>query len=727
MKKTLFNLGLTILLTSLSSSFYAQNNIISQKENLEISKNLKTLTLTPPNLQQLFAEDIIRDRNGELYRIGASMNTFTTPENSGIWETRSSGERVWQLKIKSTGAEALSLLFDKFLIYGNTTVSVFNTKGQLLHAPLTSKDVLDHGMQNIALCFGDEMILQIREPKNTKPSKIELTEVMYGYRSTGNSIVAKINESEYCQVNVNCSEGAEWKDERNGVARILVKDGSNQGWCTGSLVNNTAQDCKPYFLTALHCGVTSSTSDFNQWKFYFKYEASACTNPSSSTGLGGSSTTFVGCVKKATSNDGGGNSGSDFLLVQIGSAANEAATITKLKSTAIQAYWNGWDANNTVVNRGVGIHHPAGDIKKISTYTSNVATTGWNGNGLSSHWRLSWSSTTNGHGVTEGGSSGSPLFNYNAGNSRIIGTLTGGSSYCTATSSPDYYGKMSYHWDQNTPSGNIKLKTLLDPSNSNVKILDGSYDPCNGIVTPPTGHCAATSTSCGYEFINKVQLGTINNTTGCTNYGDYTNLSTDLVRGQTYTATIIPQAQTAVGDAYTNDEIAIYIDWNNDDNFTGTGERVGYVLVTTGWSNQFTFTVPMSATLGKLKMRCRISYKPDEGPISPCGTTADGEVEDYSVFVKTPVSTAGIEENEIFTQVQIYPNPANNQLTIDFNELENSIDLVKIKDVTGKTILELKNKDSKLIQVDVSTLSSGLYQVVLQAGEMQTTRRFIKN
>src|SRR5690606_27810052 len=127
------------------------------------------------------------------------------------------------------------------------------------------------------------------------------------------------------------------------------------------------------------------------------------------------------------------------------------------------------------------------------------------------------------------------------------------------------------------------------------------------------------------------------------------------------------------------------------------------------------------------KMRCRISYKPDEGPISPCGTTADGEVEDYSVFVKVPVSTAGIEENEIFTQVQIYPNPVSNQLTIDFNEMENSIDMVQIKDVTGKTILELKNKDSKLIQVDVSTLSSGLYQVVLQSGEMQTTRRFIKN
>lgn len=729
MKKTLINLGFLILSATFSWNASAQQTVIPYKEKLEIAKNIKTIQLTAPNLQQIFDEDIQRDKKGEFYRIGVSMATFTTPENAGIWTTLPSGDRVWQLKIKSPGAEALSLLFQKFKIYGNTVVTVFDLNGKLLHHSLTSKDVLDHGQQNMALCFGDEMILQIREPKNTKPSEIELTEVMYGYRSTGNSITPKINESDNCQINVNCSEGNEWKDERNGVARILVKEGMNQGWCTGSLVNNTAQNCKPYFLTALHCGVNSSTSDFNQWKFFFKYEATGCANPTSQGTLGGASTTFTGCLKKATSNDGGGDSGSDFLLVQIGSASNEATTITKLKSPAIQAYWNGWDANNTVVNKGVGIHHPSGDIKKISTYSSNLVTSGWNTNGLSSHWRLTWAATTNGHGVTEGGSSGSPLFNYNAGNSRIIGTLTGGSSYCNATSSPDLYGKMSYHWDQNTPSGNIKLKTVLDPSNTGLKVLDGSYDPCDGTTTPPTttGHCVATSTNCTYESISNVQLGSINNTTGCTNYGDYTNLSTELVRGQTYTATITPAAQGTAGSAYTDDEIAIYIDWNNDDNFTGTGERVGYVKVAPQWSNQFTFTVPTNATLGKLRMRCRISYQPDEGNISPCGTTADGEVEDYSVIVKNAGSTAGIEESDLFKAVQVFPNPVSDQLTIDFNESESKIDVVQIKDVTGKIILELKNNDSKLIQLDVTMLSKGMYHVVLQAGNFQTTRRFVKN
>ena len=75
------------------------------------------------------------------------------------------------------------------------------------------------------------------------------------------------------------------------------------------------------------------------------------------------------------------------------------------------------------------MHHPSGDIKKISTYSSNLNTSGWNGNGVQSHWRVYWTSNSNGHGVTEGGSSGSPIFRANG---RIMGTLTGGGSYCNS-------------------------------------------------------------------------------------------------------------------------------------------------------------------------------------------------------------------------------------------------------------------------------------------------------
>jgi hypothetical protein len=212
------------------------------------------------------------------------------------------------------------------------------------------------------------------------------------------------------------------------------------------------------------------------WKFYFNYEAVSCTNP---TAVGTLASKYVNsCVRIADSNDNDGTniSKSDFLLVQIGTLANEATTINKIYGFG--AYWNGWDANNTASTGGVSIHHPAGDIKKISTYTNSLLSSTWSST-PNTHWRVTWAGTTNGHGVTEGGSSGSPIFTYNGGNSRIVGTLSGGSSYCTATSSPDLYGKLSYHWTSDGSTSLTQLKPYLDPNNTGTLVMNGSSNPCN--------------------------------------------------------------------------------------------------------------------------------------------------------------------------------------------------------------------------------------------------------
>ncbi len=89
-----------------------------------------------------------------------------------------------------------------------------------------------------------------------------------------------------------------------------------------------------------------------------------------------------------------------------------------------------------------------------------------------------WSATANGWGVTEGGSSGSPLFDNNG---RIIGSLTGGMAACepggngsgTGPDQPDYYGKFAYSWDQNGAESAQQLKYWLDPINSGVTYLGG--------------------------------------------------------------------------------------------------------------------------------------------------------------------------------------------------------------------------------------------------------------
>ena len=128
---------------------------------------------------------------------------------------------------------------------------------------------------------------------------------------------------------------------------------------------------------------------------------------------------------------------------------------------------------------GVGIHHPSADIKKISTYVTPVVSTSWNGTVFNTHWQILWAATGDGHGVTEPGSSGSPLFDFNH---HIVGTLTGGGSDCTTPNNNDLFGKFSYHWTNNGATANKRLKNWLDPNNTGVQTLDGMYGPCSATI-----------------------------------------------------------------------------------------------------------------------------------------------------------------------------------------------------------------------------------------------------
>ena len=713
MKKLLLSFAILFFLANFLS---AQNDFV-HRQKFVLDNNVPVKMIAAPDLEALHLEDIQRDKLGLLYRIGLASTVNITPLNSGIWTTLPNGDRKWQLVVKSSGAQALSFLFETFKLYGASTLVITDLNGKLVHNPLTSDDVESHFRQHAALCFGDELLLTLIEPKYTQTSELFLDRVMFNYRSTGNPNFQKINESDPCEINVNCSPvGDLWQDEKKGVARILVVDGGGQGWCTGSLINNTSQDCKPYFLTALHCGVDATAANMTQWKFYFKYEAPSCTNPSTAGTL--DDYFITGCLRIADSGDNGGDSGSDFLLVKLGSSTNEATIITNLKSANFSAYWNGWNANTTATSGGVGIHHPAGDIKKISTFSGTSVSAGWNGNGLLSHWRQSWTSNSNGHGVTEGGSSGSPLFNNSQG--YIIGTLTGGSSSCNSPTSPDFYGKMSYHWTSNGTANNLRLKPWLDPTNSGVLTLAGSANPCSS----STGPCTASSTTCD-EYINTVQLNTINNTSACSvgGYGNYLSISTNLIKGNQYSITVTPDLLSQTGSAFTDDEIAVWIDYNNDSDFSDAGEQVGYVLVGTGWSNVFTFTVPTSAVSSAVRMRVRISYSTD-GAIVPCGQSTYGEVEDYTVNITT--SGASLLENNL-SAITIYPNPSSDILNIDLSSANEEVKSISIVDITGKLIQTIDVLENANISLNVSSFASGLYHVKISSASNSIVRQIIKD
>ncbi len=417
------------------------------------------------DLESVRNEDLQDEKEGNYPKIARLLETNVPLEQNGEqWSVLETGERVWRQAIRSEGAMALSVQFENFAIPAGSRLFIYTPDYAHQIGAFTEFNNHESGVFSTQLVPGEEVIVEYIEPEFVAgQGQFTIIGAFHAYRMIPEAEAANrdFGDSDPCQVNANCTEGNNWQDQKRGVVRIFVVEGTMGGWCSGSLVNNTAQDCRPFILTALHCGQNATAANMNQWVFNFNYEAPGCNNPFSQGNLANQSMT--GCIRRADSGDNGGNNGSDYMLVELNNDV----------PTAYNPYYNGWRRNNVTSSSGVSIHHPAGDIKKISTYNSSLSSTSW-GFATGSHWQVQWTATTNGHGVTEGGSSGSPIFD-NQG--LIIGTLTGGSSFCSQPFAPDLYGKMSYHWQSN-PGDNLSV--WLDPVNSGVTSLQGTNQPCNG-------------------------------------------------------------------------------------------------------------------------------------------------------------------------------------------------------------------------------------------------------
>lgn len=459
------------LLSFVFLSVYSQvsegGSPLSIQYNLD-DTNVPLVELNAPSTEELENDVVIH--HSDDYIIGKVLPATINLVSMGKWEELADGSKICRLKIKAELAKSLVCYYENFWLPEGGKLFLYNeTKNQIIGA-FTSSNNPESGLFATEAIQGDIVTIEYNQRKERALApQITIEEVGYIFRNfspfamgeSAANISQYFGDSQSCEVNVNCSEGTNWQDQKKAVVDILEKIGAYLGLCSGSLVNNTKLDCTPYILTAYHCGEGSSSSDRNQWIFYFNYEAPSCSNPSSASGL--YSQSITGCSLISYGDISGG---SDFYLVKLNSSV----------PSSYNAYYAGWDNAGTASTSGVGIHHPSGDIKKISTYTSTLKTTTIFGGKSSAHWEVKWTATTNGHGITEGGSSGSPIFNSNG---LIIGTLSTGSSYCSTPTSPDQYGKLQYHWDKNGSTSTYRLKDWLDPLNSGVTSLSGSFSPCS--------------------------------------------------------------------------------------------------------------------------------------------------------------------------------------------------------------------------------------------------------
>jgi len=416
---------------------------------------------------------------------GPAQAGYTLPFNYdiaevGSWE-QSGSNFVWRLEIVVPNATAINLYFNSLNLLPNEKLFLYNPQKDFVLGAFTSSN---NGLfMSTDFIFGSTIIIEFNSNSRYKqlPFLIHELGILFGDDSKG------FGDAGTCEVHVNCIEGEDWQYEKDGVARVLVKQNNSTFWCTGSLINNTSNDGKPYFLTANHCGEYADSIDYAQWLFYFNFESTDCEQPVFEPELKTLSGSYM--ISHAQP---GTTQASDFKLLLLEDRV----------PSSYKPYYNGWDISGEAAPSGVTIHHPQGDLKMISTYKSHLVSAKYNNQTEDpdgKYWMVSWDKTTSGHGVTEGGSSGSPIFN-NRG--YIVGSLTGGYASCSNLDAPDYYGKLSQSWEPTNSDSTRQLKYWLDPTDTGVTSLKGNNLDSTNIFAGFSGEPISIIMGQSVSFIN---------------------------------------------------------------------------------------------------------------------------------------------------------------------------------------------------------------------------------
>ncbi|WP_165836036.1 trypsin-like serine peptidase [Marinifilum breve] len=410
------------------------------------SNNIPIIIMPNFDIEKLVEEDELVKGADIPYRFGKAFNTNINTQD-GYWE-ENKDQRYYRIKVKSPEAFSLNFIFKEIKLITDAELYIYNKDRTVMYGPITSLQNTKNGSFLSDLIPGEEVLIELIEPSASQNrSTFKIEKVIHGYKNVLSKNGEKsLGSAGNCNLDVNCYP--DWENESNAVALVLLSSGIEL--CTGSLLNNTAEDLKPYFLSAFHCidldknKFLSETEKGNteNWMFRFHFKTSSCNSSSLATTITYNKADFKAAWEE-----------SDFALVELrNSLENE-----------IDFIWLGWDRSGNTPSEGVCIHHPSGDLMKIAFDNDILRETEYYGNSGNSHWKVNWND-----GVTEGGSSGSPLFNQSK---RVVGQLHGGQASCSSSDLRDWYGCFHVSWSGGN-TNSTRLSNWLDPINSGVMVLD---------------------------------------------------------------------------------------------------------------------------------------------------------------------------------------------------------------------------------------------------------------
>jgi len=237
------------------------------------------------------------------------------------------------------------------------------------------------------------------------------------------------------------------------------------------------------------------------------------------------------------------------------------------------------------------------------------------------------------------------------------------------------------------------------------------------------GYCTIQG-STGFEYINRVKLGTLDNISGNNGgYGDYTSLVKSAGAG---TSQKINLTAGFTGSSFA-ENWRVYIDYNQDQDFTDAGELVAQgTTSSTAYSVTLPFVVPLTAKNGNTRMRVVMSF----GNVTdPCATSFDGEAEDYTVKVTGGTLNAVAENDAIATlnSIMVSPNPVKgSSANVVLQTAKAGSVNIKIADLSGR-VLRSENISSIVAGKNNYSLRNinllpGTYMIVAQQGNAVIAR-----
>lgn len=433
-----FLLLIIILISGLSFSSEGQVSYGGSPASFSHFKSavleIPVVEMAPVNNFDLQLKDLQAKNQNKRLKFAKSFEVDISPDNSGIWDV-ANGMRIWRVAIRSKGAYSLNILFDRAILPTGASIFIYSPDHEILRGAFNANNEQSSGMLPIFPLPGDEIVVEYNEPETIAThGELHISTVNHGYK---NAIGTRpLGEAGLCNMDVYCQGAASLSKEKQAVVQLVI---AGTDLCTGTLVNNTKRDKTPYLLTAGHC--ITSASDAQKTVFSFNYESPYCGKNGSMNGY--ADQTMTGSILRARSDS------MDFALVEL----------EMLPPPEYRPYYAGWDRNKTIPASTRTVHHPKGDVKKVSIDNDPPGMSSYSpsGHAANSFWQIKkWDI-----GTTEAGSSGGPLF---SNENLVVGTLTGGTATCD-NSTDDYFSMFSYEWNY-TNMITSQLKKWLDPGNT---------------------------------------------------------------------------------------------------------------------------------------------------------------------------------------------------------------------------------------------------------------------